>query len=95
MFENIENTENIKLKEILEELQYLREENTQLKQNNTVLGHELTYFKEYSADLEDKINNEIVLIEGKEFIKAELKEHIIDSVLYRKRMKEFMAKTEE
>lgn len=56
MNENIENIENRKIKEILEENKFLRAENTQLKQDNTVLGHELTYFKEYSADLEEEIN---------------------------------------
>lgn len=36
---------------------------------------------------EDTVN-----IDGKEFTAAELKEHVIDSVLYRKKIKELMAK---
>ena len=36
---------------------------------------------------EDTVN-----IDGKEFTAAELKEHVIDSVLYRKHLKELMAK---
>lgn len=35
----------------------LEKENKQLKQDNKVLGHELTYFKEYAADLEEDVNN--------------------------------------
>ena len=35
----------------------LEEENKQLKANNKVLGNELTYFKEYAADLEEDINH--------------------------------------
>ncbi|WP_305514428.1 hypothetical protein [Methanobrevibacter sp. V14] len=34
----------------------------------------------------------IVDIDGKKFTAAELKEHVIDSVLYRKHLKELMAK---
>ena len=34
----------------------------------------------------------VVNIDGKEFTAAELKEHVIDSVLYRKHLKELMAK---
>lgn len=57
MNENIENIENTKIKKILDENQFLRAENTQLKKDNTVLGHELTYFKTRCADLEDLQNN--------------------------------------
>ncbi|WP_305514430.1 hypothetical protein [Methanobrevibacter sp. V14] len=57
MTENIENTEKIKIKEILEELHYLREQNTKLEANNKILGNELTYFKEQTAELEDLLNN--------------------------------------
>lgn len=35
----------------------LVEENKQLKQDNKVLGNELTYFKEQCADLEDKVRD--------------------------------------
>ena len=38
-------------------LEKLKQENEQLKKDNQILGNELTYFKEYSADLEDTINN--------------------------------------
>lgn len=34
----------------------LEEENKQLRQDNKVLGSELTYFKELAADYEDEIN---------------------------------------
>ena len=34
----------------------------------------------------------VVNIDGKEFTAAELKEHVIDSVIYRKHIKELMAK---
>ena len=38
-------------------LDKLKEENEQLKKDNQVLGNELTYFKELSADYEEEINN--------------------------------------
>jgi predicted nuclease with TOPRIM domain len=59
-----ENIKNIRIDEVLEELFYLREENKQLKANNRIIGDELTYFKEYSVDLEDKINRQDRMIEG-------------------------------
>ena len=40
-----------------EYLEQLNEENKQLKKDNKVLSNELTYFKEYCADLEEQINN--------------------------------------
>ena len=59
-----ENIKNIRIDEVLEELFYLREENKQLKANNRIIGDELTYFKEYSVDLEDKVNRQDRMIEG-------------------------------
>lgn len=51
------NNENIlKIDEVLDELYYLREENQQLTKDNKVLGNELTYFKEYCADLEEDVS---------------------------------------
>ncbi len=35
----------------------LEKENQQLKADNKILGNELTYFKEYAADLEEDVNN--------------------------------------
>ena len=52
-----ENIRNIKIDEILPELQWLREQNEQLKSDNKILGNELTYFKERCVDLEDEVND--------------------------------------
>ena len=52
-----ETIENIKIDEILEELHYLRDENEKLKADNKIIGNELTYFKERTADLEDKVHD--------------------------------------
>jgi chromosome segregation ATPase len=57
-------TENLKIDEILEEIHYLRDENQQLKADNKILGDELTYFKEYSADLENEVNRKERMING-------------------------------
>lgn len=57
MNENIENIKNTRIDEVIDEILHLRQENKQLKQDNKVLGNELTYFKEYSADLEEKVND--------------------------------------
>lgn len=35
----------------------LEQENKQLKANNRIMADELTYFKEYAADLENAVNN--------------------------------------
>lgn len=43
--------------QICEKLKTLEDEKEQLKKDNKVLGNELTYFKEYTADLEEEINN--------------------------------------
>ena len=53
----MENNRNIKIDEILPELQWLREQNEQLKSDNKILGNELTYFKERCVDLEEEANN--------------------------------------
>jgi len=37
-------------------LEKLNKENQQLKADKKVLGNELTYFKEYAADLEEEVN---------------------------------------
>ena len=52
-----ENNEILKIDEILPELQWLREQNEQLKSDNKILGNELTYFKERCVDLEEEANN--------------------------------------
>ena len=59
-----ENIKNIRIDEVLEELFYLREENKQLKADNRIIGDELTYFKEYSADLENEVNRNERMING-------------------------------
>ena len=43
-------------RDLEEKNKFLENENTQLKADNSVLGNELTYFKEYCADLEDEVN---------------------------------------
>ena len=43
-------------RELEEKNKLLESENAQLKADNSVLGNELTYFKEYCADLEDEVN---------------------------------------
>ena len=53
----MENIRNIKIDEILPELQWLREQNEQLKSDNKILGNEITYFKERCVDLEEEANN--------------------------------------
>jgi len=60
--QNIENTlkyakiEVTGFQDLCRKLGQLEEENKQLRQDNKVLGDELTYFKELSADYEDEIN---------------------------------------
>ena len=59
MTKNIENICKIETKgfqDLCRRYGKLEEENKQLTKDNTVLGHELTYFKEYAADLEDEVN---------------------------------------
>ena len=62
MTKNIENTlkyakiETTGFQDLCRKLGQLEEENKQLRQDNKVLGDELTYFKELSADYEDDIN---------------------------------------
>lgn len=60
MTENNENIAKIDIKgfyDLCNRLKELETENKQLKQDNKILGNELTYFKEYSADLEAEIND--------------------------------------
>ncbi|MBO6275686.1 MAG: hypothetical protein J6M91_09185 [Methanobrevibacter sp.] len=45
------------IRELEEKNKFLESENAQLKANTALLGNELTYFKEYSADLEDKVQD--------------------------------------
>ena len=56
MNENIENIVKIdtpSFQDMCKRIIELEEENQQLKANNRIIGDELTYFKEYSVDLED------------------------------------------
>ena len=52
-------TENVKIEitELSQQLKKLKKENAQLKADNTVLGNELTYFKELCVELEEQVNN--------------------------------------
>lgn len=45
------------IRDLEEKNKILEKENKQLKADNKILGDELTYFKEYSVDLEDKVND--------------------------------------
>ena len=45
------------IRELEEKNKFLESENAQLKADTTLLGNELTYFKEYAADLEDKVQD--------------------------------------
>ena len=45
------------IRELEEKNKLLESENTQLKADTNLLGNELTYFKEYAADLEDKVQD--------------------------------------
>ena len=59
MTKNIENIAKIDVKgfqDLCNHFAELEKENKQLKQDNKVLGHELTYFKELCADLEETVN---------------------------------------
>ena len=62
MTKNIENTlkyakiEVTGFQDLCRKLGESEEENKQLRQDNKVLGGELTYFKELAADYEDEIN---------------------------------------
>ena len=52
------------IRDLEEKNKLLEKENQQLKADNKILGDELTYFKEYSVDLEDKVNRQDRMIEG-------------------------------
>lgn len=51
-------------RELEEKNKLLESENAQLKADNSVLGNELTYFKEYCADLENEVNRKERMING-------------------------------
>ena len=44
-------------RELEEKNKFLENENTQLKADNSVLGNELTYFKEHAVELEEQVND--------------------------------------
>ena len=52
------------LAELEEKNKILETENKQLKADNRILGDELTYFKEYSADLETELNTKSRMLRG-------------------------------
>ena len=67
MTKNNENIAKIDIKgfyDLCNRLKELEEENEQLKANNQLMADELTYFKEYCADLEDKVNRNERMIRG-------------------------------
>lgn len=45
------------IRELEEKNKLLESENAQLKADNTVLGNELTYFKELCVELEEQVND--------------------------------------
>ena len=58
MTKNIENIAKIDVKgfqDLCNHFAELEKENQQLKANNKIMADELTYFKEYTADLEDQV----------------------------------------
>lgn len=58
MTENNKNIAKIEIQgfqDLCNRLKELEEENQQLTKDNKVLGNELTYFKEYTADLEEEV----------------------------------------
>jgi len=58
MNENSDKIVKIEIKgfyDLCERLKNLEEENKQLKANNQIMADELTYFKEYAADLEEDV----------------------------------------
>ena len=52
------------IRELEEKNKILENKNKQLKADNKVLGSELTYFKEYSADLEYEVNKKDRMVRG-------------------------------
>ena len=51
-------------RDLEEKNKFLENENTQLKADNSVLSHELTYFKELCADLEDEVNRKTSMLKS-------------------------------
>ena len=67
MNENIENIVKIdtsSFQDMCKRIIELEEENKQLKANNRIIGDELTYFKEYAADLENEVNRKERMVRG-------------------------------
>lgn len=59
MTENIENVVKVdtqSFQDMCKKIITLENENKQLKADNKILGSELTYFKDYAADLEEENN---------------------------------------
>lgn len=56
MTENIVKVDTKSFQDMCQKIINLEKENKQLKADNKILGSELTYFKEYSADLEEEVN---------------------------------------
>ena len=55
--ENIVKIDTPSFQDMCKRIIQLEEENAQLKADNTVLGNELTYFKERCVDLEEEVND--------------------------------------
>ena len=67
MNENIENIVKIDIpsfQDMCKRITELEKENKQLKADNQILGNELTYFKEYAADLENEVNRKERMVNG-------------------------------
>ena len=52
------------IRDLEEKNKFLESKNAQLKADNAILGNELTYFKGYAADLEDKVNRKNRMLNG-------------------------------
>ena len=67
MTENIENIVKIDIpsfQDMCKRITELEKENKKLKADNQILGNELTYFKEYAADLENEVNRKERMVNG-------------------------------
>ena len=64
MNENIVKIEAKGFQDLCKHFAELEEKNKQLEKDNRILSDELTYFKEYSADLENEVNKKERMING-------------------------------
>ena len=67
MNENIVKIDIPSFQDMCKRITELEKENKKLKADNKILGNELTYFKEYSADLENEVNRKERMLSGLRF----------------------------